>query len=93
MPSIIRGAFFTSSASGLFFRLLKGIIFGILNTGLILALLAEFLSGEFINQFSGLMQDIFMSQTARFIWLFLPVVMVLFFMKRRRGPGRPSFGY
>lgn len=94
MVIFIRSRVFSASSSGIIARVLQSIVFGILNIGLCLSLLATLLPLEFMSQFSGLSLNILTTDLARFIWVILPLILFLFFVKfRRRGPGRPALDY
>ena len=88
-----RARLFVSSLRGIVARLLQPVIFGILNTGLLLSLLSSLLPLSFTSQFSKISQSFLMNELARFIWITLPMVVISFYLKRKRGPGRPSLEY
>lgn len=85
---------FAAGYPGFLSRIFQAIIFGILNAGLILVLAATLLPWQFINQFSLFSQKVFTGELLLFIWLALPILVLLIFVKiKRRGPGRPSVEY
>jgi len=81
---------FSKTSRNFIARIIKSIVFGILNTGLILSLLSTLVPLEFLNKFSGFSLNVFNTPVAQFVWLVLPFIIMLFFVKlRRKGPGRP----
>jgi len=86
-----RGHIFAGSQSGVIARFIHATFYGVLSASLLLSLLAILLPVELLSQFSSLAQNIFNSDTARFVWLALPLVLILFSIKfnRHKGPGRP----
>jgi len=81
---------FGKTSKGFIGRIIKSIIYGILNIGLIISLLTNLLPLDVLNKFSGFSLNIFMGDIAKFVWLGLPIILMLFFFKlKRRGPGRP----
>ncbi len=90
MEVFSRNRIFTSSHTGIIKRVFQSIIWGVLNAGLILALLSTLLPLSFLNQFSGLSLNVLATKLAKFIWIVLPMVLLLFSVKfRKHGPGRP----
>lgn len=83
---------FGKLTKGLFGGFFNAVMMGILNLGLFLSLLSNFLPEQYLNDFSGLVLNIFTTETARFIWVIAPLLFILIFVRikiRRRGPGRP----
>ncbi len=88
----MRAHIFGRVSKGLFDGILNAILMGILNLGLFFSLLSNFLPAQYLNNFSGLILNIFTTGIAKFCWLIAPVVFILVFVKikiRRKGPGRP----
>ncbi|MFH1457495.1 MAG: hypothetical protein ABIF17_05355 [Patescibacteria group bacterium] len=83
---------FFNQTSGVIKKFITAIIYGILNAGLFLSLLILLLPLNWLYKFSGTSLNILGSDIARFIWVTLPVVLLLLLNKKRKGPGRPSFG-
>jgi len=85
------GHIFAGSQGNALSRLIHAFIYGILSVGLLISLLTTFLPMELLSQFSALALNIFNTDLARFIWLALPLVLILFSIKfnRHKGPGRP----
>ncbi len=87
----IRAHIFSSVSSGIISRFLQASALGILNTGVLLTLLATLLPLEIVSTFSKVAQDILNTEFSRFIWLAVPLVVFIMSVKiKRRGPGRPS---
>ncbi len=85
---------FATAYPGIFGRIFQGVIFGILNAGLMLALAATLLPWQFVNQFSLFSQKVFTGELTLFIWLALPILVILILVKiKKRGPGRPTMEY
>jgi len=86
-----RGHVFAGSQGNALSRFIHAFVYGILSVGLLISLLATFLPMELLSQFSALALNIFNTDLARFIWLALPLVLILFSIKinRHKGPGRP----
>lgn len=86
-----RGHIFAGSSVGVLAKFVHSAIYGILSTGLLISLLATLLPVELLSQFSHAAQNVFNSDSVRFIWLVLPLVLILFSIKfsRHKGPGRP----
>jgi len=89
--ALSKARIFTVTRAGILENFFKSIIFGILNTGVLLALLATLLPIDFVSKFSGLSLNILTTDVARFVWIALPLVIFLFSikLKKHRGPGRP----
>lgn len=81
---------FISQTAWIIKRFIYSIIFGILNAGLFLSLLILLLPLNWLSKFSGTSLNLLGSDVARFIWITLPIFLILIFNKKRKGPGRPS---
>jgi len=58
-------------------------ILGILQIGLILAIVISFLPAKIVSGLSPLAKTIFTGPLCEFIWLFLPIVAIMFFRHRK----------
>ena len=87
-----RAHIFASAFSGFLAKFFQSLVYGILSCGLILSFLCTFLPVEVLSQFSNFSQNIFNKDVARFLWLALPLVFILFSLKFKghKGPGRPA---
>jgi hypothetical protein len=81
---------FLSQGGGMIKKIIRSLIYGILNAGLFLSLLILFLPLTWLGKFSGTSLNLLGSDVARFVWVALPLILFLFLNKRRKGPGRPS---
>jgi hypothetical protein len=85
-----RSSVFLNYHSNIIAKTIKSIIFGILNVGIILSLLALLLPIEFLYKFSDLTLNIFNSPIGRFVCLTVPIVILIFLIRiKKKGPGRP----
>jgi len=81
---------FLTQSGGLIKNFFYSVSFGILNAGLFLSLGILFLPFNWLIKFSGSSLNILGSEVSRFIWIFLPIILILFLNKKKKGPGRPS---
>lgn len=89
-----RAHIFASSSQGLISRIFQSVIFGILNLALLLSLLSSLLPSAFISQFSPFTRSVFTRDLTRFIWITLPILIIIFSLRvKKRGPGRPPIDY
>jgi hypothetical protein len=82
--------FRVSYGVGFIVRWWQAIILGFMYAGLLTSLLLAVIPSEYYNQFSPRFLKIFIGETARFMWLLLPITSLIF-VKQKRGPGRPSY--
>ncbi len=85
-----RSHVFLSQGGGMIKKLIRSLLYGILNAGLFLSLFILILPLTWLSKFSGASLNLLGSDIARFVWVALPIVLLLFLNKRRKGPGRPS---
>ena len=81
---------FFSQDGGIIKTSIRSLFYGILNASLFLSLLILLLPLNWLSKFSGTSLNLLGSDVARFIWVALPVILLLFLNKKRKGPGRPS---
>jgi len=60
------------------------IIFSFLHVGLLISLVLSFVPKDFLENLSPLTRRIFATDTARFLWLLLPIIAMCLIMGRRR---------
>lgn len=86
-----RSSVFDQRYQNIFVKFIKSVILGIVNAGLILSLLITLLPFKLLNKFSDFALKLLNTDVMRFIWLVLPLIIILFSvrMKFHRGPGRP----
>lgn len=65
---------FKGGSDGSFFQIL---IFSILHVGLLISVALSYMPESFTNGLSPLTHTLFMNQTARFVWIFLPIVALI----------------
>jgi len=63
--------------------LLQTIIFALLQVGLFLSIILSFLPADFVGQLSELVHSLFLTDTAKFIWIIAPIVALIFFHGRK----------
>ena len=85
-----RSYIFLSQSGGVIKSFIHSLIYGVLNAGLFLTLLILFLPLNWLTKFSGISLNFLGSDTARIIWIILPIILILFINKKRKRPGRPS---
>ncbi len=81
---------FFSQGGGIIKASIRSLFYGILNAGLFLSLLILLLPLDWLSKFSGTSLNLLSSDVARFVWITLPIVLIIFLNKKRKGPGRPS---
>lgn len=72
-------------------RWYQAFVSGVLYTGLLTSIILVILPANILRQFSPWFLDLFISDTARFLWFLLPVLGLLFMRSKRRRPGRPAY--
>ncbi|MBU4360471.1 hypothetical protein L6278_00330 [Candidatus Parcubacteria bacterium] len=82
---------FVRQSGGIIKVSIRSLFYGVLNAGLFLSLLILLLPLNWLSKFSGTSLNILSSDIGRFVWIILPIVLILFLNKKRKGPGRPSF--
>ena len=85
------GFFRISYGSGFITRWWQAIVSGILQAGLLTSIILAIAPNHILRQFSSAVLDIFISETASFLWLILPLVGLILIKGKRRGPGRPAY--
>ncbi|MBU1130543.1 hypothetical protein KJ840_00195 [Patescibacteria group bacterium] len=60
------------------------IVFSILHVGLIISITLSFLPESFVNELSDFTYRLFATETARFVWIILPIIAMAFIRKPRR---------
>ena len=81
---------FFSQGGGIIKASVRSLFYGILSAGLFLSLLILLLPLAWLDKFSGTSLNLLASDQARFIWIALPIILIIFLNKKRKGPGRPS---
>jgi len=61
----------------------QSLILAVLQIGLLLALVISFLSGKIVAGLSSLAKTIFVGPLPVFIWMFLPIIAIMFLRRRR----------
>ena len=61
----------------------QALILSVLQVGLILSIVINFLSGKILAGLSPLAKTIFIGQLAQFLWLLLPIFAIMFLRRRR----------
>lgn len=65
---------FSGGADGSFFQIL---IFSILHVGLLISVVLSYMPESFNNKLSPLTHTLFIDKTARFVWIFLPIIAMI----------------
>lgn len=76
-----RYVFRTSADSKHFGSIIFGLIFSVLQIGLLINIILNYLPQELTNNFSQLVRTLFLSQSATFVWLVVPLVYLIFLGK------------
>ena len=68
-----------------------GGISAVFYAGLLISIVLPVLPVSFLNQFSPVFLKVFITDVARFLWLVLPMIGLLFIKNKKRGRGRPVY--
>ncbi|HAH04186.1 MAG: hypothetical protein UV78_C0075G0006 [Parcubacteria group bacterium GW2011_GWA2_43_17] len=63
----------------------QAILFSFLQVGLLISIVLSFLPAQSLAVFSGFTQKIFMTDSARFVWIIMPIILMALIKKPKRG--------
>jgi hypothetical protein len=71
----------------------QSIVFSCLQVGLLISIVLYFLPESFTSQLSEFTQTVFVSEQARFIWIIMPIILMILLRKAKRRPSREIDDY
>lgn len=79
--SALSSALVSKSGEGSWFQIL---IFSFLHVGLLISVILSFVPNDFVSNLAPLTKKVFTTDTARFLWLLLPIIAMCFVRRQRR---------